>query len=193
VGPDELDLLAFGQLTAWARAARSSDDLDRACEWYEQALGLWRGDPLADVDLLRGHAVAMSLCGTRAAVIAEYAETAVRLRQHHLVLAHLRALAEREPLNEKAHAQLMIALAGSGQQAAALTVYEDMRRRLDEQLGMRPGPWLSDAHLRVLRQDVPAAAGLTSVTPTTAIPRAGGRRLGSRRPRPGTCRGGRPS
>ena len=110
------------------------------------------------MNLLRGHPVVIGLGRSRAAVIAEYAEIASGLGQYALLLPELHALAEREPLNEKAHAQLMIALAGSGQQAAALLVYADLRRRLDDQLGVRPGPELSAAHLRVLRQDVPVAS-----------------------------------
>ena len=40
--------------------------------------------------------------------------------------------------------------------AAALGVYEQLRRRLDDQLGVLPGPELAAAHSRVLRQHIPA-------------------------------------
>src|SRR5215831_2837214 len=46
-GPDELDLLAFGQLAEDARAARRAGDAPGACELYERALELWHGAPLA--------------------------------------------------------------------------------------------------------------------------------------------------
>jgi hypothetical protein len=39
--------------------------------------------------------------------------------------------------------------------AAALGVYEQLRRRLDDQLGVLPGPELAAAHSRVLRQHIP--------------------------------------
>jgi DNA-binding SARP family transcriptional activator len=80
---------------------------------------------------------------------------------YNRVLPHLRSLTLREPLHERAHALLMIALAGSGEQAAALTVFEDLRHRLDEQLGMRPCPELADVHQRVLRQQVTAPGEVT--------------------------------
>ena len=89
------------------------------------------------------------------------------------MLALLRALAAGEPLNERAHAQLMIALAGCGQQAEALGLFEDLRARLDAELAMPPGPDLAEAHLRVLRQDIPPGAGLAGDTTGPATPPAG--------------------
>jgi DNA-binding SARP family transcriptional activator len=50
----------------------------------------------------------------------------------------------------------MIALAGSGQQAEALHVYHEIRRRLDEELGVLPCALLAEAHARILRQEIAA-------------------------------------
>jgi DNA-binding SARP family transcriptional activator/tetratricopeptide (TPR) repeat protein len=179
-GAVALDLLAFGQIVDNARAARSAGDAGAACGLYEDALGLWRGEPLADVDLLRGHPVVAGLAGRRAAVVLEYAEAASAAGWDERVLPRLEALATAEPLNERAHARLMIALASAGRQDAALRVHEELRRRLDDQLGVRPGPELTDAHLRVLRQELPgaprpgrpgpAATAGTATTPS-AVPR----------------------
>ena len=87
----------------------------------------------------------------------EYAQLAEQAGRAEWVLGHLAELAAREPLNEKACARLMLTLAALGQQAAALHAYEQLRLRLDEQLGVLPGPELARAHLRVLRQQIPAA------------------------------------
>jgi DNA-binding SARP family transcriptional activator/tetratricopeptide (TPR) repeat protein/transcriptional regulator with XRE-family HTH domain len=165
----QLDLLSFEQLVGRAGAACSPGDGVAACDLYERALKLWQGEPLADVDVLRGHPAVLGLGHRRTAVITAYAQTAIKIGLHERVLPHLEALTQREPLNEQAHAQLMLALAGSGQQAAALQLYQELRRRLDDQLGVRPGPGLADAHLRVLRQEVPAAAPSSSATPVTPV------------------------
>ena len=157
VTADQLDLLAFRQLAADARAAAAAGEPGAACDAYEQALGLWRGEPAADVDALRGQPATASLSQARAAAVLGYAEVADQAGRAERVLGHLAELAAREPLNEKACARLMLTLAALGQQAAALHAYEELRLRLDEQLGVLPGPELARAHLRVLRQQIPAA------------------------------------
>jgi DNA-binding SARP family transcriptional activator len=151
----QLDLLDFRRLAGNAHASR---DPVTACRLYEKALGLWRDRPLADVDLLRGHIAVAELTGQWATAVVEYAEAASGAGWHDRVLPHLRALAARDPLNEKAHACLVIMLAATGHQAAALRVYEDLRARLDDQLGIRPGPDVNNAYHQVLRQEVPTAS-----------------------------------
>lgn len=150
----EVDLLAFRDLAARAAAARASGDDAIAVECYEHAVGLWRGEPLADVDVLCGHPGITALRQEQAGVLMRYAEVACALGQYDRVLPRLQALADADPLNEPAHARLMIALAGSGQQAAAIRVHEDVRTRLDRELGLHPGEELAEAYVRVLRQDI---------------------------------------
>jgi tetratricopeptide (TPR) repeat protein len=121
------------------------------------------------VDLLRGYPEVTRLSRQRGDVVVEYAKVASQAGGHDQVLGPLRELAARERLNEPAHAQLMVALAGCGQQAEALAVYQDLCRRLDDELGMPPGLELDEAHKRVLRQDIPPArADHAAVTVTAA-------------------------
>jgi Bacterial transcriptional activator domain len=148
-----LDLLAFRGHRGRARAACTDGAITTACSWYERSLALWRGNPLDEVDALRAHPGAVSLIGQHTALVMDYAEAALGAGLHRPVLPHLQMVTAREPLNEKAHAQLMIALARAGQQAAALEVFDALRRRLDEELGVYPGAELSQAHERVLRQE----------------------------------------
>jgi DNA-binding SARP family transcriptional activator/tetratricopeptide (TPR) repeat protein len=180
VTAEELDLLAFGQIVGRARAVRSAGDEVAACRLYEDALALWRGNPLADLDLLRGHLAAAHLAGRHADIVIEYAHTASAAHCRERALPRLEALARAEPLNERAGALLIMALASAGRQDAALAVYEGLRRRLDDQLGVRPGPELADAHMRVLRQQVPVprhheqdrpASLAVQVTSPSAVPR----------------------
>jgi DNA-binding SARP family transcriptional activator/DNA polymerase III delta prime subunit len=157
---DELDLLEFRGMVDSARQACAVGDTDRARRAYEQALDLWRGEPLADIEALRWHPAVVGLADELATVVLEYADFAASLTggQHDRVLPHLRVLAAQDPLHEASHARLMIALAGAGRQAEALREYEELRRRLDEQIGVLPGPTVREAYARILRQEIPVPA-----------------------------------
>jgi DNA-binding SARP family transcriptional activator len=164
-GPSELDAAAFADLAGRAGAVAASGDAAAACRLYAQALGLWRGEPAEGARVLRGHPAVTGLARRRVEAVLGYADAACRVGWYQRVLALLEALARELPLEERVHARLMVALAGAGQQAAAIEVFEALRRRLDEDLGVRPGPELTAAHQRVLRQDIlPPADGTAAIT-----------------------------
>jgi DNA-binding SARP family transcriptional activator len=164
-----LDIAEFSDLAEQARQAAAAGDTAAACGLYQRALGLWRGQVLEDVDVLRGHPAVTGLNRRRAEVVIEYASAAAGAGLQDQVIVHLEALADREPLDERAHAHLMLALAATGRQAAALRLYSDLAARLDAELGVRPGPDVAAAHLKVLRQQVPPAP--SGVAPGRVVPR----------------------
>ena len=167
---EQLDVLAFRALAAKAGAALATGDDLAACELYEQTMELWRGDPLADVDVLHDLPGVVEQRRQLADVLLRYAELACGLGFHDRVLPRLHALAAAEPLNERVHAHLMIALAGTGQQAAALGVYEDLRARLDREFAIYPSEELVHAHLRVLHQDLPVVRPAYGQLPGHVVP-----------------------
>jgi len=67
-----------------------------------------------------------------------------------------RALAAAAPFDERAHAQLMRALAAAGRRGEALRAFAEFRQRLDDELGGRPGAELVALNAELLR-DEPAA------------------------------------
>jgi DNA-binding SARP family transcriptional activator len=153
---DQLDLFVHDQLVARARGAAVTGQIVLACQAYALALDLWRGEPLADIEVLRDHLAVRALSALRGVLVAEYASLALRAGQAGEVLPYLIAGASVDPYNERVHALLMLALAETGQQAMALEVFADIRRRLDVQLGARPGRELADAHRHVLGHQVAA-------------------------------------
>jgi DNA-binding SARP family transcriptional activator/DNA-binding XRE family transcriptional regulator len=159
LGPEQLDLLRFDELIARAGEARQADP-EQALALYEQALRLWRGPALVDLpDRIRHHPAATALGGRRIAAALAHADTALGLGRHEDVAAQLRELVHEEPLHEGLHARLMLGLAGSGQQAAALRLFADIRGRLAEDLGIEPGSEMVAAHLRIIRNEVVTAGG----------------------------------
>jgi DNA-binding SARP family transcriptional activator/tetratricopeptide (TPR) repeat protein len=166
----QLDALEFARLAGLARDAAAAGNPAAACRWYERALQLWRGEPLADVSALRGHPALTELAQQRAAMILDHAQAAAAAGWPQQVLPQLRELAARDPLDERVHARWMLTLAACGQQATALSVFDQLRQRLDQELGITPGTELADAHLRILRGQLHAPNG-SAATNGTAAPR----------------------
>jgi DNA-binding SARP family transcriptional activator len=156
VGADQLDVLWFEQLVDRGQRARTDGDPATACALLAEALTLWRGPVLADLGPLRQHPAAVALGQRRLAAALAHAELAIDLGRGEEAVTPLQALIHQEPLHEGLHAGLMLALASCGQQAAALRLFVDLRARLAEELGVEPGSELQQAHLRVLRQQLPA-------------------------------------
>ena len=175
VGPGELDVARFAELRAAAGAAGRARAWDVVSARLGEALGLWRGRPLADVPsrVLAAGAVPR-LAEMRLEALEARVEADLHLGRHREVVAEVRALAVAEPLRERLAELLMLALYRSGQQASALTAYRQVRRHLVEQVGIEPGPGLRDLNQRILRSDrtllldPPAANGGVPPSPAAA-------------------------
>ncbi|MFI5493466.1 BTAD domain-containing putative transcriptional regulator [Actinoplanes sp. NPDC051859] len=162
IEPDRLDLSRVAALLSLAEdsAGGESATLDR----LSGALALWRGPALADLSpRLSQHPAAAALNRRRIATAISYAGLAVTLGRPDRAVRELHAVTGHEPLHEQLHARLMLALAACGQQAEALALYQQLRDRLADQLGVEPGGELRDAQLRILRQDLPTATGTPPV------------------------------
>ncbi|WP_404869135.1 BTAD domain-containing putative transcriptional regulator [Kitasatospora griseola] len=190
-GPEDTDLGRFDALLARTVCTHHAPDPATVHETLARALGWWRGPVLADADLaLRGHPAAVAAGERRIRAALLYADTALLLHRPADAVPRLWELVHAEPLHEGLHARLILALAGDGEQAAALDVFHRLRERLDEELGIAPGPEADDAHLRVLRRQLPLPArsesGLPSRPgrpvggPPAQLPAETGRHLGRR-------------
>jgi DNA-binding SARP family transcriptional activator len=150
VGPGELDLHEFERLLA---AARDGDARTRAATLRE-ALGLWRGAPLADFEYESFvQAEAARLAELRQVALEARIEADLELGGGPELVAELQTLVAARPLQERPRALLMRALYRAGRQADALEVYRDGKRVLDEELGLEPGPELRELERAILRQD----------------------------------------
>jgi DNA-binding SARP family transcriptional activator/DNA-binding XRE family transcriptional regulator len=156
LGPRQSDVAEFEDLLRRARHAASGGARASAWQLYSEALACWRG-PLPAGSPHRRHPAAAALARGRVAAALEWADLGLNLARYDKVVPVLEALAADEPLHESLAARLMIALAGDGQQAAALSLFDAVRDRLDASLGMAPGSELKEAQLRVLRGRLPIA------------------------------------
>ncbi|MFD4127405.1 BTAD domain-containing putative transcriptional regulator [Streptomyces globisporus] len=153
---NRVDLGHFDELLARAERLYDASDLEARYASLTEALRCWRGPVLADADpVLRRHPAAVAADDRRVRAALLHADTALLLRRSGEAVPLLADLVNTEPLHEGLHARLILALAGSGEQAAALQVFTRLRDRLDEELGIEPGTEIRAAHLRVLRPRQP--------------------------------------
>ena len=168
--PDVVDVGRFRSLFA---AARGAGDSASELALLDQALALWRGNPLAGLwpDVL-ARQTAPSLLD-EVLTVAERAHE-IRLRLHGPddgLVRQLRELVAAHPHRERAAGQLMLALTALGRQGDALAVFNDTVRAL-RALGRRPGADLADLHGRLLAApaDRPATASSPRPAPEPPAP-----------------------
>ena len=145
-----LDLAEFEQLVAQARTQPPAE----RSRTLRKALALWGGPALADVAFERFAADEVRrLEEMRLVANEERLESDLAAGGATDVVAELEALVAHHPYRERLRALLMLALYRSDRQVEALQVFHDLRRVLDEELGLEPGAELRELHRRVLVQD----------------------------------------
>jgi DNA-binding SARP family transcriptional activator len=150
---EQLDLRQFERLTGEGREASLLGDHDTAASRYREALDLWRGPALADLDASFLQPVIARLEDLRLAAIEDRIDAELALGRHGSLTGELEALVSESPIRERPHGQLMLALYRSGRQAEALEVYRRLRQTLVDELGLEPGPALQQFERAILTQD----------------------------------------
>jgi DNA-binding SARP family transcriptional activator len=153
VEPESLDLARFERLRDAGRAALAAGDAGSAGRHLADALALWRGEALAEFGEPFAVLEAARLAQLRLDCVEDRIDADLALGRHTAVTAELEALVAREPLRERARAQLMLALYRGGRHADALATLQDLRRILDEELGLVPSATLGALEQRILRHD----------------------------------------
>jgi DNA-binding SARP family transcriptional activator len=160
VDADNLDLLTARR---WARDAdRQAGTIDArgAVDSYRQALDLWNGWCGAGLESVsRLHPTFVFVDQEASTLACKAADIALRCARSEIVLPALRRIAARDPLDEALQARVVLCLAASGKQAEALKLYDTVRRHLQSDLGVEPGPELAAAQRKVLEQQVIGASG----------------------------------
>jgi LuxR family maltose regulon positive regulatory protein len=153
-GPEDVDVVRFEQLVAQGRRLAEAGQPADASAALGEALGLRRGEPLADFtyagffDAERTRLDELTLVAIETRAGADLA-----LGRHGELAAELEAWCRAHPLRERLWELLILALYQAGRQAEALAAYTDVRDRLAGELGIDPGPSLRDLQARILAQD----------------------------------------
>ncbi|MFF0312663.1 ATP-binding protein [Streptosporangium sp. NPDC004379] len=157
--PEAVDACLFERLADEGRRALRTGDAGLARSRLREASALWRGEPLIDAaDAPYAVAAAVRLRELRLAAIEDRVEADLACGPASPPVAELTELTAAYPLRERLCALLIRALDADGRPAEALALYEDVRRRLADELGCDPGPEVRRAHLAVLRGGQPDGA-----------------------------------
>jgi predicted ATPase/DNA-binding SARP family transcriptional activator len=154
VDPDDVDAFRFEQLVSKGRRLLDEGDMEQAATMLGHALGLRRGEPLAEfayagfADTERAHLDELTLVALEA-----NAEAGLARGRHAVLVAELDALCREHPLRERLWELLITALYRAGRQAEALRAFSEIRDRLVDELGIDPGLALRELEARVLAQD----------------------------------------
>ncbi len=172
VEPERLDMRRFEAQLADGRRLLADGDAEAAAKELTDALGIWRGEPLADLAYESFCQSEISrLEELRIAALEDRVAADLELGRHAELIAELRDLVAGQPLRERLQAQLIRALYRSGRQAEALEAYGAARAALVEGLGIEPGRDLQQLQEAILQQD-PALDGPAGEEPAPVPPRA---------------------
>ncbi|WP_155980762.1 BTAD domain-containing putative transcriptional regulator [Nocardia sp. CNY236] len=153
LSPASVDVTHFEQLRQEGQRRLRAGEPRHASRALREALALWRGEPLADVqDLPFAVQEINRLTELRLTALEDRIAADLECGAADLV-AELEGWTASHPSRERLHTLLIRALHTEGRQPEALRTYADYRRDLAEQLGSDPGPELRAAHLAVLRDD----------------------------------------
>ena len=155
-----VDLARFEALVNEAAAAERQGLAGANVEVLEEALALWKGDPLEGVgDLPFVEPLRRALLERRGRAEERLAALLVEQGRAREAVDHLEVFVARTPYDEHRWALLARALGSSGRSADGLEALQRARRRLVEDLGMDPGPEIRAAEQDLLRLgDGPAPA-----------------------------------
>ena len=140
VAPGDLDTEVIAERVRAGRRALEQGDPAQASELLTEALGLWRGPPLAEVafddfaqaEIRRLEELHLVALETRI-------EADLQVGRHGEVIGQLEGLLAEHPTREHLAGQLMLALYRAGRQADALETYQRTRAHLASELGLEPG------------------------------------------------------
>src|SRR5215216_2221298 len=138
VEPDAIDIARFDRLRRTGRAELEAGDTAAASAQLREALGLWRGDALAEFAEPFAQAARRHLDELRLSCLEDRIEAELMQGRHGELVGELAAIVAEFPLRERLRGQSMLALYRSGRHADALAAYQDFRRTLDEDLGLQP-------------------------------------------------------
>ncbi|MEU3495592.1 MULTISPECIES: AfsR/SARP family transcriptional regulator [Kitasatospora] len=158
------DVREFERQAGLGYRAMDAGDFAGAARELRDALALWTGSALADVQTGPQLEIQRQrLEETRLCALDQRIEADLRLGRHRELLAELTVLVNRHRTHENLHGQFMLALHRSGRRSEALEAYQRLRNALVRELGLEPS-----SALRRLQRSILTASPEPALHPVPA-------------------------
>ncbi|HEY0804532.1 MAG TPA: BTAD domain-containing putative transcriptional regulator, partial [Pseudonocardiaceae bacterium] len=171
--PGDVDAVRFEDMISQARR-HLTERPARAVADLAAALALWDGEPYTDVPA--GSDVTASrlrLVELRLSALEDRMDAELTLGRHARIVAELTGLVVEHPLREGLAGLYLTALYRCDRIADAQAYYQELRQRLDTELGLEPGPDIAALARAIDRRD-------PTLDPPTTIPVPPSRFIGRR-------------
>jgi DNA-binding SARP family transcriptional activator/WD40 repeat protein len=174
VGDDEIDARRFERLMREADDLAARDDAERAEVRYADALALFTGEAMVDLDAWEpGRAEAARLHELRLLAEERRVDALLESGRQQDAASLAVALVEEQPLREQRWAALALAQYRCGRQGDALRSLNRARRVLSTELGLEPSGELVELERAILEQEPTLAARELSNISTSVCPYRG--------------------
>jgi DNA-binding SARP family transcriptional activator/streptogramin lyase len=150
----EVDVAELERLRRAGAAAVAEGDAAAAAAYLAEAIGLVRGEPLAEFgEFPFAQEEIPRLDELRLGTTEECYDALLAAGEATDLVPALEQLVEENPYRERLRGQLMLALYRAGRQTDALARYQEGRRLLADEIGIEPSPRLRELERAILRHD----------------------------------------
>jgi DNA-binding SARP family transcriptional activator/streptogramin lyase len=150
----EIDVAELERLRRAGAESIAAGDADAAATLLAEAIGLVRGEPLAEFgDFPFAREEIPRLDELRLGTTEEYYDALLSSGEATELVPALEQLVEENPYRERLRGQLMLALYRAGRQTDALARYQEGRRLLADEVGIEPSPRLRELERAILQHD----------------------------------------
>ena len=151
---EAVDAVVFERATEGGEGLLATGAADAAAAELGRGLALWRGEVLADLaDFDFVAPVAARLNERRLVAQEALLDCELALGRPHPAVRESEGPVIQYPLREQLQQRRMLSLYRVGRQSDALACYEDLRRRLRDELGVDPSAPLQRLHQQILTHD----------------------------------------
>lgn len=151
---ESVDVHVFDRLVSDAALQLQAGRAKSAATSLDDALQLWRGEPLSDLSQYEFARVTAAWLNERRLTAVEYlAEALLACGEHDRVVAELAPLVGEFPFREQLRAAVMTGLYRQGRAVDALESYGEARALLRDEFGLDPGPALKALQAAILVDD----------------------------------------